>query len=177
MNTETIKLSIKHLVETLLLIGLVYIASKYIHIRIAKFPSNEWVYSGPTVIIILALGLGSKKAAIAGAFGMALFHITSGWTSLAPYTFIITGLMGFSIGKIAYAKGREGNSIILNIFAVIIGIIIMIAGYYISNVILHENWIIPLSYIPEYLPQNIVGLIIGVPFGKLLKDIINIFDD
>ena len=37
---------------------------------------------------------------LAGAFGMGLFDLLSGWTAWAPFTFIIVGAMGYVVGAI-----------------------------------------------------------------------------
>ena len=166
---EKNKTSVKDLVESSLLIALVYIATAFINIRLPIVANGGLVHLGTVMLIVSALVFGSKKGAIAGAFGMGLFDLLSGWTSWAPFTFIVRGLMGFIIGKIAYAKGKEGNSILVNVFAILIGSIIMIAGYYVTEVILYGNWLAPLSSIPGNITQDVVGLIVGVPLAKLLN--------
>ena len=166
---EKNKLSVKDLVESALLIALVYIATAFINIRLPIVANGGLVHLGTVMLIVSALVFGSKKGAIAGAFGMGLFDLLSGWTSWAPFTFVVRGAMGFIIGKIAYAKGKEGNSILLNVLAIIIGSIVMIAGYYVTEIILYGNWLAPISSIPGNITQDVVGLILGLPLAKVLK--------
>ncbi len=41
---------------------------------------------------------------------MSLFDLISGWTLWAPFTFIVRGVMGYLLGKIAWANGNNGNN-------------------------------------------------------------------
>ena len=100
---------------------------------------------------------------------MALFDLTSGWAAWAPFTFIVRGIMGYILGKIAYSKNKEGNSILFNLIGIIISSIWMIIGYYITEVILYGNWLSPISSIPGNLTQIVVGTIVAIPVSKVLK--------
>lgn len=116
-----------------------------------------------------ALLFGKKKGAVSGALGMGLFDLTSGWALWAPFTFVIRGLMGYIIGSIAYSKNRNGESLIVNAIAIVIAGMWMIAGYYVTEIILYGNWVSPAASIPGNITQLVVGLIIGLPLSKILK--------
>ena len=45
---------------------------------------------------------------LAGAFGMGLFDLLSGWTAWAPFTFIIVGAMGYVVG--AMTEGHHSTA-------------------------------------------------------------------
>ena len=100
---------------------------------------------------------------------MALFDLSSGWAAWAPFTFIIRGIMGYMIGSIAWSGKREGNSFKINLIAIILSAICMIAGYYITEVILYGNWIAPMASITGNITQLVIGAVIGLPLAKVLK--------
>lgn len=167
------KFTTRDLVETSLLIALVFIATKFINIRLPISINGGLVHLGNTMLFISAIVFGKKKGAISGAFGMALFDLVSGWTMWAPFTFIIRGIMGYIIGHIAWSNGKCGNNTATNIFAVIISGIWMLIGYYITEVILYGNLVAPLTSIPGNITQVVIGLIIGLPIAKIIKKYIH----
>ena len=161
-QAQQTKVNTKDLVETALLIALVYIATRFINIRLPIAASGGLVHLGNTMLFIAAIVFGPKKGAAAGAFGMGLFDLLSEWAMWAPFTFVVRGIMGYIIGKIAWSNGREGNNILVS------GVW-MIAGYYATEGILYGNWVSPVMSIPGNITQIVVGLVIGVPVAKALK--------
>ena len=83
---------------------------------------------------------------------MGLFDLMSGWTAWAPFTFLIVGLMGYTVGLIAEKKPFK-SMMLNNILSVILAIVIKIVGYYFAEVILYGNWITPLGSIPGNVIQ------------------------
>lgn len=166
------RINTRDLVESVLLVSLVYIATRFINIRIPMTASGGLVHLGNVMLFISAIVFGPKKGAIAGAFGMGLFDLLSEWAMWAPFTFVIRGIMGYIIGKIAWSNNKKGNSMILNIGAIVVSAIWMIFGYYIAEGILYGNWISPVASIPGNIIQIVVGLIIGIPAAKALKQYI-----
>lgn len=159
----------KDLVETALLIALVYIATRFINIRLPIPALGGLVHLGNTMLFISAIVFGPKKGALAGAFGMGLFDLLSEWALWAPFTFAIRGVMGYIIGKFAWSNGRQGNSMLVNVVGIIVSGIWMLAGYYATEGILYGNWVAPAMSIPGNVTQIVVGLILGVPIAKALK--------
>jgi uncharacterized membrane protein len=158
------------LIMVALLIALVFIAT-FINIKLPIRANGGLVHLGTTMLFIAAFLFGPKKAALAGALGMALFDIAGGWALWAPITFVARGLQGFIVGQISWVKGRKGNSIALNVTAAIVSMPFMIAVYYVGEGILYGNWIAPLASIPGDLIQNIIGLVIAVPVCVALKKV------
>ncbi|HSQ88201.1 ECF transporter S component [Romboutsia sp.] len=163
------KMSTRDLVETALLIALVFIATRFINIRLPISSNGGLVHLGNTMLFISSIVFGKKKGAIAGAFGMGLFDLLSEWAIWAPFTFVVRGVMGYIIGSIAWSNGKKGNSIIANIVGIIISGVWMIFGYYVTEVVLYGNYITPIGSIPGNITQIVIGLIIGVPIAKVLK--------
>lgn len=118
-QAQQTKVNTKDLVETALLIALVYIATRFINIRLPIAASGGLVHLGNTMLFIAAIVFGPKKGAAAGAFGMGLFDLLSEWAMWAPFTFVVRGIMGYIIGKIAWSNGREGNNMLVNIAGIL----------------------------------------------------------
>lgn len=163
------KFTTKDIVETSLLIALVFIATRFINIRLPIASNGGLVHLGNAMLFISAIVFGNKKGACSGAFGMALFDLLSEWAIWAPFTFIIRGVMGYIIGSIAWSKNKQGNSVITNIIAISISGVWMVIGYYITECILYGNYIQPIGSIPGNITQIVVGIIIGIPISKVLK--------
>lgn len=159
----------KEIVTSSLLICLVFIATKFINIRLPISINGGLIHLGNTMLFTAAIVFGKRKGAIAGAFGMGLFDIVSGWIAWAPFTFIIRGAMGYLIGSISYGKGREGNSFIWNIMGILLAGIWMIGGYYITEGILYGNWVSPLTSVPGNIIQILAGAAFGLPLASALK--------
>lgn len=159
------------LIITAMLIALVFVSTVFLNIKLPITANGGLVHLGTAMLFIASILFGPKKGAIAGAAGMGLFDIFGGWLVWAPITIVSRGIQGYIVGKIAYAKGREGNNIGLNLIATIVSIPFMVAVYYIGEGILYSNWIAPLASIPGDLVQNVLGIVIAVPVCVVLKKI------
>lgn len=154
---------------TAMLVALVFIATVFLNIKLPIKANGGLVHLGTAMLFIASILFGPKKGAIAGAAGMGLFDVVGGWLIWAPITIVARGVQGLIVGKIAWAKGRKGDNLILNIVAMVVSMPIMIAIYYIGEVILYNNWVAPLASIPGDLVQNMLGLIVAIPVCMLLK--------
>ncbi|AWE09151.1 ECF transporter S component [Lysinibacillus sp. 2017] len=157
------------LILTSMLISLVFIATFFINIRLPIAANGGLVHLGSAMLFIVSILFGPKKGAIAGAFGMALFDLVSGWTLWAPFTFIARGLQGYIVGKIAWSYHHNGKSLVYNILATISSIPFMLLGYYVCERILYNSWLIPFASIPGNLVQNCVGIFIALLVCSFLK--------
>ena len=168
-NKERSKFSTKDLVETALLTTLVFVATAFINIRPPILSSGGLVHLGNVILFAAAILFGKKKGAIAGAVGMAIFDLSSGWALWAPFTLVVRGIMGYIVGTIAYSNNKNGDNFLINILAVFVSGIWMIIGYYITEVILYGNLLAPVASIPGNITQLVVGLVLGLPLAKILK--------
>lgn len=157
------------IVLSALLIALVYISTRFINIRLPISINGGLIHFGTAMLFISAIVFGGQKAALAGAFGMALFDITSDWAAWAPFTFVIRGAMGYTAGYAAYINGKKGGSMLYNIVGALLGGMLMIAGYYFTEAVLYGNWIAPVKSIPGNLIQIVSGIIIALPISAALK--------
>jgi uncharacterized membrane protein len=154
------------LTMTALFIALTYVATAFINIKIPFLASQGGlIHLGNIPLFVAAALYGKKTGAMAGAFGMGLFDLTSGWVSWAPFTFVICGLIGFVFGVIV---GKKGGKIRL-ILAVFAAAFIKVAGYYIAEIILCGNFFTPVTSVPGNLVQIFVAGIVAVPLIEILK--------
>ncbi|MCI5689477.1 MAG: ECF transporter S component, partial [Clostridiales bacterium] len=98
---------------------------------------------------VAAILFGKRTGMIAGGLGMALFDLTSGWTAWAPFTLIIVGCMGLVVGAVTEKK----KSFPFYLLALVLACAVKVAGYYLAEVILFGNWVVPLTSIPGNLIQ------------------------
>ena len=159
----------KDIVISGLLISMVFVATKFINIRLPISINGGLIHLGNTMLFLAAIVFGKRKGAIAGAFGMGLFDVVSGWMAWAPFTFIIRGIMGYIIGSIAHSNERNGQNLFWNVVGIILSGICMIIGYYITEGALYGNWISPVTSIPGNITQIVIGAIIGLPVASAVK--------
>ncbi|WP_026692654.1 ECF transporter S component [Peribacillus kribbensis] len=157
----------KVLVLNALFIALTFVATMLIHIRLPIMGNGGLIHLGNLPLFLAALVYGKRTGAIAGAFGMALSDVTSGWAIWAPFTFVIVGVMGYTAGLIS--EKVPGNRTLINILAVIAALVIKIVGYYFAEVILYGNWIQPFGSVPGNILQVVIAGIIVVPLVSRLK--------
>ncbi|GFP74455.1 ECF transporter S component [Clostridium fungisolvens] len=169
VNGSKSKFKTKDLVITALLTALVFVATAFINVRLPFLSNGGLVHLGTVMLFITATVFGKEKGAIAGAVGMAIFDLSSGWALWAPFTFVVRGVMGYMVGSIAWSKNKSGDSFMLNSVAMILSGIWMIFGYYVTEGILYGNWITPVGSIPGNVAQIVLGLALGLPMAKVLK--------
>lgn len=155
-----------------LFIALTLVATAFINIRLPLIGNGGLIHLGNVPLFLAAFLFGRKTGAIAGAFGMGLFDLISGWTAWAPFTFVIVGLMGFTAGAISEKGSSSNKTLLFNGLAVLAALVIKVVGYYFAEVILFQNWIVPLGSIPGNLVQVIVAGIIVVPIAGRLRTLV-----
>lgn len=151
-----------------LLVAIVFVMTYYIQITLPIAVNGGLIHMGNVALFTVALVLGKKRGAIAGAFGMGLFDLLSGWIAWAPYTFVIRGVMGFIIGGVSGLKEQNGRHMGLNLLAIVLGSIWMIAGYYGAEGIMYGNWAAPATSIPGNLIQLVIGAVVAIPLSRML---------
>ncbi len=160
MDTKTIERNKTYtLVIDALFIALTFLATWLINIRLPFVGSGGLIHLGNVPLFIAAMLFGRKTGALAGAFGMGLFDLMSGWTAWAPFTFVIVGCMGYVVGLMA-EKQPFRHTFVNNLVSLLLALIIKIVGYYFAEVILYGSWVTPLGSIP--------GNVIQVGFAGVL---------
>ena len=167
LSTGTTKT--KALVIHSLFIALTLVATMFINIRLPIMGNGGLIHLGNVPLFVAALVFGKKTGAIAGAFGMALFDLISGWTLWAPFTFVIVGAMGYVAGLIS--EKMPGKKVLVYTVAVVAALMIKVVGYYFTEVILYSSWVLPFGSIPGNVMQVAIAGIIVVPIvGRLKKN-------
>jgi uncharacterized membrane protein len=152
----------------MILLGLfiaVNMVATYIHIPIGP----SMMHLGTTTLFITALILNPTDAAIAAGGGMFLFDIFAGYTTYAPFTLIIKGLMAYVVAKIVQSKDYKGINMKINFLGYVVGGMISLVGYYLTNVYFSGNFIAPIAKIPGSLLTTGIGLLIALPIGIQVK--------
>ena len=157
------------LVICAIFIALTYVATWLINIRLPLPGSGGLIHLGNVPLLVAAMLYGRKTGAAAGAFGMGLFDLFSGWTAWAPFTFVIVGAMGYTVGVMAEKKPFS-NPTVNNIVCVFLAMVIKVVGYYFAEVILYGNWVSPLGSIPgNVLQVGVAGVIVLLFIQQLRK--------
>ena len=147
-------------------VALTFIATASVNVRI--FDGNGGlIHLGCVPLFVAGFVFGPRVSAIAGALGMGLFDITSGWALWAPTTVIVSALMGIACGYIA-KKGSQMH-VAYWVLAVLAAMLIKVGGYYVGEAIIYGNWIAPVKSIMGNIVQVGVGGIIAILIGQPLK--------
>ncbi len=152
-----------------LFIASTYIFTAFINIRLPIAAQGGLIHLGNIPLFIGAIIFGKRVGFWAGALGMAMFDLLSGWAIWAPYTFVIVGLIGFVVGFIC----KKRNEYYFKIIALFAALIIKVVGYYLAEVLIYGNWISPVFSIPGNVIQigiaSLITLSIIVPVQTIVK--------
>ena len=157
------------LILTSMLASLVFVATLLLNIKL-PVGNGGLIHLGTGMLFIVSILFGPKKGMIAGALGMGLFDLVSGWALWAPITILTRGLQGYLVGKIAWSNGHKGTSFKFNLLAMLASIPLTIGGY-IGESIIFNSLIIPLASIPGDLVQCAVGIAVAIPAVVMLKKV------
>lgn len=146
-------------------IALVYVFTAFVNITLPFAPNGGLVHLGNVPLFIFAILFGKRTGAIAGGIGMGLFDLLSPWAIWAPFTIIIVGAMGFTVGAISEKK----QGFLWSAAAMFFALVIKIIGYYFAEVIIYGNWIVPFTSIPGNIIQVVVAAIIVMIVIEPLK--------
>lgn len=160
----------KNIIINGLFIALTLVATMFINVRLPLMGSGGLIHLGNVPLFIAAIVYGKKTGAIAGAFGMGLFDIISGWTLWAPFTFVICGAIGYTVGLIV--EKSEKCNYINYILAIVVACIIKVVGYYFAEVMLYGNWVAPFGSVPGNIMQITAAGILVMPIAQKLKSIL-----
>lgn len=72
---------------------------------------NSYFHLGDAFIFVIAILLGPWVGAVAGSVGSALADMVGGYAIWAPFTFIIKGIEGYIVGRLANPNGKQRNLI------------------------------------------------------------------
>ena len=163
--------SVQFLTITAAFVALTYIFTAFINVKLPIAANGGLIHLGNVPLFIGAILFGKKTGAIAGGIGMGLFDLLSGWTLWAPFTMIIVGIMGFTVGKLTEDPRHQNMK--WYVIAIASACVIKVAGYYIAEVIIYGNPLAPISSIPGNLVQigvaAVIVLVVITPLNRAAR--------
>lgn len=136
-------------------VALTLIFTAFVNIHIPSFGgAGGLIHLGNVPLFIGAMIYGKRTGAVAGALGMGLFDILSGWVMWAPCTIITCGLMGFAVGAICEKKKTIFNKML----AVGVALLIKIIGYFAFEAMIMGSGILAAF---KSIPGNIIQVIVA----------------
>lgn len=102
---------------------------------------------------------------------MALFDVVGGWFLWAPFTLVIVGLMGYTVGAIC----EKNRSLTAYVLALAAACLIKVVGYYGAEGIIYGNWLAPMASIPGNLVQIGLASAIVLPVATKLRKHVTVF--
>lgn len=148
MNRNT-----KKLVLTALFMGIICIAT-----MLAIPLAVGYINLGDAVIILAGLLLGPQYGLLAGALGASMADLLLGYPQYMITTFLVKGFMGFVAGKTRDLAVKKRIC-----FCIGAGLV-MVGGYYVTEVVFYGNYIAPLAA----MPFNVLQFSIGILLSSLL---------
>lgn len=161
----------KQLVLAALGIALVFICTVFVNVRLPIAANGGLIHLGNVPLFIIAILYGRRFGALAGGIGMALFDVVGGWFLWAPFTLIIVGLMGYTVGAIC----EKNRSLTAYVLALAAACIIKVVGYYGAEGIIYGNWLAPMASIPGNLVQIGLASAIVLPIATKLRKHVTVF--
>lgn len=156
------------LVLDAMFIALTYIFTAFVNIRLPIAANGGLIHLGNVPLFLCAILFGKRTGALAGAFGMGLFDLLSGWYLWSPFTFVIAGLMGYTVGAIT----EKHHGFQWNTLAIAAACVIKVAGYYIAEGFIYGNWLAPVTSIPGNLVQIGVAAILVLAVVERLRGLV-----
>lgn len=166
--------SLMYLILTALMIALTAIVGTFIRVPTL----NGMMQPADCIVLLSAVLLGKKYGFIAGAFGMALIDLLSGYVYWAPFSFIIQGLMALVAAIIIDLFTKKTLKTYITAF--IIGGIVSAIGYFIANALVAllitgsttTIWGAVL-YAIAHFPGDVAQIIWGIVIATILAPMVN----
>ena len=157
MVQSTVK--IKNIVLAALFAAVIYVFTAFLHI-----PSHTgYTHVGDAFVYLAACFLPAPYAVGAGAVGAALADGLSGYAMWVLPSVVIKSLTALCFtGKASKILCKR------NIFALIPSFVLCAGGYYLSEVIITQNWVAPLAGIPGYCIQVAMSAALFILLGLAL---------
>ena len=149
-----------------LLMALTCVATMVIKIPITA--TEGYVNIGDGMVLISAVFFGPEYGLIAGGIGSALGDILGGYFNWAIATFIIKGIEGYVVAKLAGRSEGEGF-IIRRIFAYVIGLVWMVAGYFVADYIIGGSIAASIAGISANAMQAVFAFVVFIVLDLALE--------
>ncbi len=155
---------------TALMMGMVLIMTMLIRVPVPA--TKGYIHLGDCMIFFAVLLLGWKWGAAAAGIGSALADLAGGYAYYAPITLAVKSVMAIVVGLFIQAALKKNfgrcKTLLMEVIGMVLGGAFMVAGYYIAEVIMYGNWLIPLVAIPMNILQFAVGAVIATALATAL---------
>ena len=108
-SREKDNLAVRKLAQAALFAALAYVGFQFFRIDIPVGDSKTSFHLGNTFVVLAALLLGNPWGGVAGAIGLTIADLTSGYAISAPKTFVLKLIMGLVTGLIAHKAFHIGE--------------------------------------------------------------------
>ncbi|MDU7114455.1 MAG: ECF transporter S component [Peptoniphilus harei] len=165
------ELNVKDLVITSLFIALVFVFTWLVKFQLPFAPNGGLIHLGNVPFFLAAIFLDKRIGMTAGALGMGLFDLVSGWELWSPMTVISALIMGYIINKLNYKHLNLINLLISFVLVAIVKVLV----YYIGEIFILSSFVTPLASIPGNIIQiavsSVIVLIVLKPMEKVFNNI------
>lgn len=162
---------VRDLVITSLFIALVYVFTWIVKIQLPFSPNGGLIHLGNVPFFLAAIFFDKRVGMTAGALGMGLFDLTSGWILWSPMTVISALIMGYILNKMNYKKYTLKSLILSFVLVALVKVVV----YYIGEIFILSSFAAPLASIPGNLIQigvsSVIVLVILKPMEKVFNSI------
>lgn len=162
---------VRDLVITSLFIALVFVFTWLVKIQLPFSPNGGLIHLGNVPFFLAAIFFDKRVGMTAGALGMGLFDLTSGWILWSPMTVISALIMGYILNKMNYKKYTLKSLILSFILVALVKVVV----YYIGEIFILSSFVAPLASIPGNLIQigvsSVIVLVILKPMEKVFNSI------
>ncbi|MDU2503568.1 MAG: ECF transporter S component [Peptoniphilus harei] len=162
---------VRDLVVTSLFIALVYVFTWIVKIQLPFSPNGGLIHLGNVPFFLAAIFFDKRVGMTAGALGMGLFDLTSGWILWSPMTVISALIMGYILNKMNYKKYTLKSLILSFILVALVKVVV----YYIGEIFILSSFAAPLASIPGNLIQigvsSVIVLVLLKPMEKVFNSI------
>lgn len=137
---------------------------------IIKFPIPlGYAHLGNCMILLFGVYCDPWVGAFAGGVGSALSDLL-GYPEWTIPTLMIKTLMGLAVSLLAKKRGSLPRLPSLRTFlAVLVGILIMILGYFLGGVMLYGSPVTSAAQIPGLAAEGVVGIVLFYVIGAALE--------
>lgn len=161
---------VKDLVITSLFIALVYVFTWIVKIQLPFAPNGGLIHLGNVPFFLAAIFFDKRVGMTAGALGMGLFDLTSGWVLWSPMTVISALIMGYILNKFNYKHLKLKNLLLSFILVALVKVLV----YYIGEIFILSSFVTPLASIPGNIIQitvsSVIVLVVLKPIEKVFKN-------
>ncbi len=148
-----------------LLMALTCVATMIIRVPINV--TGGYVNIGDSMVLICAIFFGPEYGFLAGGLGSGLADLIGGYPAWFIATFIIKGIEGFLVSKLA-GTNNETFLNVRKILACAAGLIWMVAGYFVADAIINGSVIASLKGVPSNCLQAVFSFVVFVVLGLAL---------